>query len=820
VSEHVLVLDGCNPEPLMGYLKALGILRLLSEQKNDAEVRGFWRDGVFILETPLGRDGLARFLLEEYSPTPLLAPWNGGSGFYVKLDLERFLNTGGKEIEFKGRDAIDAIDALEASSSERLASYREQIGETKRALTALAERVDFGEALAASLGQWPQARTKPAQKKVKDEATKVLNTMLLFRSGEITFSLDKAAKDEFVSDLRGKVLTDDGLGWLDAALAMRTGQKKNRAEAPTLGSGGNIGNSDFSARFAQILPAVVPLGAGAPVPEGSAAWLNASIYGVPAPSLQKISVDQFDPGKAGGANGTQGMEAAPMLNPWDYVLMMEGALVLAGNTSRRLGVGRSVASFPFVVESSAAGHGSIGNDSTRGEAWLPLWSAPALFNEVKFLLSEGRAEVGRTRARSGLTFAQAVAGLGIDRGIGSFVRYEFQERLGQSYIATPLGRFQVPGAPLDGIELVRALNDWLESFRHACRTKKEGAKTDPPLRFPSAQRRIESAVFDFCRYGGAGRLAHILAALGGAERELAVGDMNPEKRRTYRPLGGLSTGWLKAANDGSAEFGLARGIASLNSGTKGTGPIRRYLEPVELKGSFWAWGERGGHVVWSGAKLARNLGSLLVRRLIDAEQNGEPLPPVSSPFPVALDDIAAFLGGAVDDAKLDDLLWGLSLIERYDQHDEPNSGNNAELPSIFALLKLTLLPGRLEWFKLQSDKVVLRINSPKSGHPPGGLAVKPELAILAKLRAGDIQGACDVAARRLRSSGFSIIGNLSAGGARRAIDWSAADVQPERLLAALAFPIPNRAVNQLGEVVLRYPSTELSHKENRLGEAL
>ena len=273
-----LSLDGCTPEPLMGYLKALGVLRLVSEQA-DPEARGFWRDGVFVLETKLDRDGLAKFFLEQYSPTPLLAPWNGGSGFYIKLDLDQFLDTEGKEIEFKGREAVDGINAVEASDSERLARYRGQIRETKQALAALAEKVDFAKALADPLRQWAQAKTKPAQKKVKDEATKVLNTMLLFRSGEATFSIGKAAKDEFVSDLRGKVLTDDGLLWLDAALAMRTGQKKNRVESPTLGSGGNIGNSDFSARFAQLLPEVMPLRTVEPIPDGSAAWLNAAPFG-------------------------------------------------------------------------------------------------------------------------------------------------------------------------------------------------------------------------------------------------------------------------------------------------------------------------------------------------------------------------------------------------------------------------------------------------------------------------------------------------------------------------------------------------------------
>jgi CRISPR-associated protein Csx17 len=797
-----LSLDGCPPEPLMGYLKALGVLRLVSEQ-NGPEAGGFWADGVFKLSTSLGRDGLVSFFRDEYKPTPMLAPWNGGSGFYIKLDLDRFLESGGEEVAFKSRDVVDAINAIQSSDTERLAPYREQIRQTKQALGKLADRVNFAEALAEPSRKWPEARTKPAQKKVKDDATKVLNTMMLFRSGDDTFSIGKAAKDEFVSDLRGKVLTDDGLSWLDAALAMRTGQKKNRTESPTLGSGGNIGNSDFSARFAQLLPKVMPLRSGDPVPAESEAWLSAALFGTPAPQLEKVSVDQFDPGKAGGANGTQGMEAAPTLNPWDYLLMMEGALALAGNTSRRLGTGRAGASFPFVVESSPAGHGSVGIDKTRGEAWLPLWTEPAHFGEVKLLLSEGRAEVGRVRAWSGLTFAQAVAGLGVDRGIRSFVRYEFQERLGQSYIATPVGRFDVPKAPLDGIELVRALNPLINSLQMAADDK-------APARFSTALRRIESAVFDFCKYGGENRLAAILAALGGAERELAVGDIKPEKRRTRRPLSGLPAGWLTAANDNSAEFHLARGIAFLHAGTKGTGPVRQYLEPVEYNPKFrsWSWGERGGHVVWGGRDLARNLGAVVVRRLMDSEKNGEPIPPFGSPFPVALADISAFFNGETDDDKLEDLLWGLSLIDRGQEWELPTSGGLAELPRAYAITKLTLLPGGLSWEPAPGGDPVLQLKRAGSDEPATGIAVKPEPAIAAKLRTGDMQGACDIAVRRLRASGFSPIGGFLADGSRRDIDWASGWATPERLLAALLFPIPDFAVNQLADLVLRRPAAE------------
>lgn len=88
---QVLELEGCAPVPLAGYLKALGVLRILGEQLarkqedgagSGAEVRGWWERERFMLWSPLDQEGLKSFFLDEYRPTPILAPWNGGSGFY------------------------------------------------------------------------------------------------------------------------------------------------------------------------------------------------------------------------------------------------------------------------------------------------------------------------------------------------------------------------------------------------------------------------------------------------------------------------------------------------------------------------------------------------------------------------------------------------------------------------------------------------------------------------------------------------------------------------------------------------------------------
>ena len=84
-------LNGCTPTPLASYLKAIGVLRLISSPANhvsgeaaDAHARGWWQNECFHLRTTLSRDTLLHFFLHDYAPSPIIAPWNGGSGFYPK----------------------------------------------------------------------------------------------------------------------------------------------------------------------------------------------------------------------------------------------------------------------------------------------------------------------------------------------------------------------------------------------------------------------------------------------------------------------------------------------------------------------------------------------------------------------------------------------------------------------------------------------------------------------------------------------------------------------------------------------------------------
>lgn len=107
-------LEGCRSRPLVGYLKALGLLRVVTRQA-DPEARGRWAAGTFELSSELDREALEDFLLERYSPAPIISPWNGRGGFLEKRNKE--------------------LDAIESSADSRLGEFRSAI-ETARSTLA------------------------------------------------------------------------------------------------------------------------------------------------------------------------------------------------------------------------------------------------------------------------------------------------------------------------------------------------------------------------------------------------------------------------------------------------------------------------------------------------------------------------------------------------------------------------------------------------------------------------------------------------------------------------------------------------------------
>lgn len=708
-----LELKGCRPEPLMSYLKALGVFRLIAEQK-DSGARAMWKNDIFILSSALKDEEIMSFFLNEYRPTPILAPWAGGSGFF--------------EGDNKG-----AVNTIEQSGQVRLQPYREIIKAVKEIL------------------------------------------VLAGQSSKPTDDNKEALLRRYRRDL-----PDNFIAWMDCAMVL---QNDRQAFAPVLGTGGNDGRLDFTQNFMQR---IVELGLHDKCCKQASRWLENALFDTVVAELSSSAVGQFHPGRAGGPNATQGLEGESLVNPWDFLFMIEGTLILAGSVTKRMGIDQSgKAVFPFTVSASSAGYGSLSasdNDSrnTRGEVWLPLWNRFSSLGELKLVFSEGRAQVGARNTKDGLDFVRAIAGLGVDRGLSSFTRFSLMKRSGKAYLATPLGRFNVH--PNQQAEVLREIDPWLIRFRRACSQK------NVPSRFDIALRRLEQEIFNFCRYGGTLRFQRILMATGNIERELSrradkpgiIGD------RSLTPIPLVSRQWIDACGDATPELRIARALVSIRE--KGAlGPMRAYLESVQRKGSNYNWVEHSATTVWSSTGLYRNLLAVLIRREMDTRRHGLENIPLDAGYAAPLADIAAFIQGRLNERIIEELLWGIMLVEQPDdwQRMARQPGQTYNVPRAYAVLKLLYLPTR--------DAV----------RTADGKAVYPEPEILWRLRAHDLNGACALAAMRLRVSGLVPMPAPASGGSRRPIDFCG-EVDSLRLAAALLIPVDNAAA--LKTLVLRKPN--------------
>ena len=596
-------LEGCRTEPLGSYLKSLGLLRLIGEQA-DPSATGRWEAGVFVLASRLDEAGLVAFLLDEYQPTPLMAPWNGGSGFSPK-----------------DKEALVAVGLLESSTEPRLASYRSGL---------------------------------KVAKEIADQA---------LREGW--------SKEQTLEVCRGR-LPDASVGWIDAAVVLTPTKPRF---PPLLGSGGNDGRLDFSANFMHRIADVLCLRVGRNAPSRiiSQGWLAGALGGTPVAGV-RAAVGQFDPGSAGGVNSSPLGAAPSLVNPWDFVLMLEGALMFAGGAARRLGSDTDgKASMPFMVDSSPVGYptGTPG-EKARGELWAPLWRQPATVAEVGQLFSEGRSQWQGRQAKSGLDMVRAVASLGTDRGVQDFVRHAFLERRGLSTAAVAVGR--ITAGEHEEVALLGQMDPWLRRARTA---------KEPPAGVATAIRRLDQAIFDLAVSGGSQALQQVLTLLAGAEAVIGTAGSFRDRTR-LAPIQGLkAASWLPRLDDETSEFKVAAALASLRD--KSGFCLRFLIRPVQqaAKGRGLSWTDGSPEVTGLGLRpLCNVLADAHARRSVDlaasrlGDQSESEVPGTQTAFryrmPVPLDVAAAFADGLLDDDRIEFLLAGLMLL---DWSERPAYGN-------------------------------------------------------------------------------------------------------------------------------------------------
>lgn len=762
---HTHRLDGCAPTPLASYLKALGVLRLLATAANnvkgepvDPAARGWWEREHFYLKTRLDRDALMRFFLEEYAPSPIIAPWNGRAGF-----LE------GDDAEESTREGAELMRKIENSSSLRMAGFRYAIQVLRREPT-LSEYNGFRSKAKAAAKE-----EKESTGAAKDGATEKRKTYT---------KLAEKAKSVLLPSIRATADIHQ-VAFLDACFVL----SEDERAAPLLGLGGLDGSRDFGVNFARALDQLFSIQTGSSN-SGADIGLAVAIFGALYSLGQKQAdtMGQFGPGQ-GGTNASTGFKGANPLNRWDIVLALEGTLLWSGALTRRWDIGSSArAAFPFTFEPSRAGSGVFSAEdpnAPRGEIWTPLWGRPSSLPEIEALFSEGRLTLDRATARTGLDAARAAARLGLSRGIAAFERYSLIQPEAQvPYQAVPLGRFHTPERPrTDPITDLDA-GGWLGRVHRLSREK------NAPARVRIAVRRLDDALFDIAREGrNRSDLQGALVALGSLVSWL---ETSREGREKVAPPPRLGHQWIAGADDDSAEFRIAASLASIGWPHKSPPPMAAHFAPIEeetivRRRRRWADNDPPS-VVWSAGGLIQNMIAVLERRLIEKERRGTDDKPLGGASPARLADVAAFLEGspAFDDARCAALLAGLV----WGQPAHLGAwGDSASVPFAYAALKPLFTPDND--LRLRPG---LNADARQFLSPFGTLPIPPGL--VGRLRRGDHdarESAVRTALGRARASGISSPFSLRIAASTRL----GAGVDPVRLAAALLIPIDERSLTTL-----------------------
>jgi len=433
------------------YLKAIGILRLVAEQK-DPEARGWRPDGHFGLLAKPELQDIERFLLEDDSPTLIFNPWGGRSGFY------------GGSSEKNSRIALPSAE----ESLRRLVHFRWPVAKVRRLVRTMG-----GSKTGA--GEEKTEFATGVRRETRDGGSVWLATVLADPGGEIcglpilgpggnqqsgshTAAWFAAIRECIVVRSRDGVLAttlfcsnDEMARSWDRSFYVASPNKPGRDKTEVV-----------KGPFRQFLPE------GPRTPWG----LLLTFEGACA----------FRSGLAKG--GAAGPRDRLVSSP--FYLSPHGARGLT-----------SCGSDDFVIDKGRRQPG-------RGEPGCPLWRSPATCREIQTLLCEGRCSVGPKQAREPIDAVRAIGRLGLNRGITAFVRYGYwQGNNLATHIAVLLGRVRVRQEST--VHLVNhELASWLDRIHREAGGPTSVCDRQLPPREP-----IEIRVFGFDKTsvprGGAGK---------------------------------------------------------------------------------------------------------------------------------------------------------------------------------------------------------------------------------------------------------------------------------------------------------------------------
>lgn len=502
-------------------------------------------------------------------------------------------------------------------------------------------------------------------------------------------------------------LPDDALEWLDAAIVLVDGRPQF---PPVLGTGGNDGNFDMADNYAQCVAELLHPSANS----DRLAPLRAALTGTPT-RLRAMSLGQLTR-DASPVNSPSG-DADALGNPWDLVLAVAGVLTFAAGATRRLGAtAPGVIAAPFTLHATGAGYGSaVGGEKGRDELWMPTWTRPARLGEVRLMLREGRVQVGRRSAVTGLDAARAVASLGVARGLSGFERFAILGRVGQSNLSVPAGRIEVRVNP--AAEALATLDPWLGRML-------QRSLTDIPAAQRAATVKLERLAFAFAEDGSPAKALELLSAVG--ELELACAVSRVERLRPLHAKAGPWLSMIQARSD--AETRLAVALASLADDGE---PVQALRGPLIGNGHVYA--PLDGWFAPREAPIVAQLAAIHERRALEGQAT------IRYSLPASLNDLEQLCHGRVDEARLGRLLRGLVVLDWQEVRAERHAHQPVCVDPLLALL-------------------ALGFHDPRQGHE---LRIMPRPDWVSRLRAGRVLGVVTELHLRLHLGGLAPIATVA-----------------------------------------------------------
>jgi len=652
--------SACSSDSLLGYLKALGLFRILNEQAGK-DIKCSWKDGVFSIDSELDIEDVLEFFLYRYTPSTIMVPWS--SGEFFQKDDDRAWDPGGNykvtNKNPKTRDESSGSQALVtnflATDSKRLKRYREGLKDV------LADLRDHG----------------------IDKATL------------------KEVKDKFLRRLRGK-LDETFVRFVDVT---RLPLPQQSAINSLLGSGGgNDSRFDYGVNFMMALWEVLPdfHPEEEKIEDKSRNSLLLALDGEFREPLLKSdkSSNFYRPIEAKAPNATPGKLSGKRRNPWDFVLALEGTLLLSGAISRRHGTkSLSRSSFPFMVSSSfgASSTGVPAEDNSQNlanqEFWLPVWSNFISKGELETVFGEGRLSSKQTWSSDTIEARKALSGLSIDRGLDGYERFRITYgRKGKTLLSLHEGYVPVPEYPsgrTKGTDDLDLLRDRLR------RAAFPGGQDRAEPRYAGSLHKFEQTLYEAIDRDDTSHYLRLFRTISTLEQESARRGESSD----IPPITGLSPRWIDQIYGDRPEIRLGLSLAAIRNRT--VGPMRAYLEPIDWTSDSPFVNQfddnEKNRACWANRSLPANLVEVLSRRLLDYSRSDTPFLPLNSDLRVPPEDVHRFLEGNINPNLVEDTLWAGGTIDwsEYDRSDhlpknwkdKLRGANPSILPDSYGFLK-------------------------------------------------------------------------------------------------------------------------------------